>query len=116
MKRNFTSGRSAKKAKRFFQDVALLGHGAGAAAAAGDLLGLGCEPAGAGKGGLGFAPQLRPPALKQAACDAEIVGDLVHTAPRFTRATASFLNCGVNVRRIRGGFLGHGTLLLESTY
>ena len=33
--------------------------------------------------------------------------------PPRTSATASFLNCGVNVRRTRLDLLGHGTLLLS---
>ena len=40
--------------------------------------------------------------LQQAARDPEIMGDLVETlCPPATKATASFLNWGVNVRRIR---------------
>jgi hypothetical protein len=60
------------------------------------------EPAGAGEDGghLRLAGELCAPPL-QTPGDAEIVGDVVDTAPSCTSATASRVNWGVKVRRIR---------------
>jgi hypothetical protein len=69
-----------------------------------ELLSLRCEAAGAGERG-GHAGKLGLPALQQAAGDPEIVATSLTVRPPRTRATASFLNWGVNVRRIRLGFL-----------
>ena len=69
-----------------------------------------------GKGDLGFSPQLSPPALEQAASDPEIVGHLVHTPPRFNEGERVFLELGREGAADPRGLLGHGTLLLESTY
>ena len=69
-----------------------------------------------GKGSLGFSPELGPPALQQAAGDPEIVGHLVDAAARLDQGDRVLLELRREGATDPRGLLGHGTLLLESTY
>ena len=80
------------------------------------LLGLRAQPSGTRKRDVRLASELRAPSLEQAAGDPEVVGDGVDGPSSRHQSDRVFLELGRKRPTDPKSFLGHATLLLESTY